>query len=124
MVTTLTSPGDQRNSRSRPIGASEKLIFAITSGVTKTLDLSHVSGQIVGMEYICPNLTTDATFDVAFLSENDIVYHDETGIADTKVTGAYVNLVTDNVFVIPNSKVRVTYATSQTATIELVLHLK
>lgn len=124
MVSTLTSPEDQRGSRKRTVGASDKLVFDITSGVTKTLDLSHLSGQVVGMEYICPNLTTDATFDVAFFTKNDILIHDETGLADTKVAGFYKNFFTDNLFIPPDSKLRVTYTTSQTATIEVLLHMK
>ena len=125
MVTVLTSPLDMRNSRDKPVGCSPKLDFTTLIGEnSKILNLKNLAGQVIGIEYIVPNLDTDTTFDVTFYSKNDVEIASKTGLADTKTTGFFVNTYTDNIFIPQDCKIKVDFTTNQVATIEIILHMK
>lgn len=115
---------DNRRDKAFPLARKEANTFAIVSGVT---DIQNVflNGQLLGLIYTIPDLTTDTTWTIEILDMDGAILYTKSDLADDKATTPfYIAMdLTDPlelIYLTGNHQMRVTYVTSQTATIVVV----
>lgn len=108
---------DNRRDKTFPIARSEIQTFEIVSGVTMTNNI-HLNGQLLGYIYTCPNLTTDSVFKIEYLDKDGAVLYSKADLADNETDPFAVFLTsTELIYLYGAHDMRITYVTSQTATI-------
>lgn len=115
---------NRRFSKADPIARGAAQTFAIVSDTTKTKNI-NINGQLLGYIYTCPNLTTDTTFTIEYLDLDGAVLYSKADLADNQpTTPLYIAMdltdPTELIYLSGAHQMRITYSTSQTATIVIV----
>lgn len=117
-----TEKHDIRGSEKKfPIVRGEAISLVIAASTTATVQTA-LNGELLGFIYTCPSLTTDTTFQIDILDEDNAILYQKTDFAHNKTTAFAVHLAaSDRRFLFGSSiSVKITIVTSQTTTIVLV----
>lgn len=117
---------DDRGNPTRPIARAPVVEFTTTSGQNTKTTVFWANGELVGFIYQIPNLTTDTTFDLSILDQDDTILYTETGIADDAATIPKAVFIdpTSPIFLFGSLKMKIDFTTAQVATIKVVPIIK
>ena len=124
MPITQNAFDNRKFSNGDPIARGAVQTFAIVSGTTETKSV-NINGQLLGYIYTIPNLTTDTTWTIEWLDLDGTVLYTKSDLADNKPTTPFYIAMdltdpTELIYLFGGHQIRVTYTTSQTATIVVV----
>ena len=116
-----SSSSDNRGDGYNPI-ARKNAGSVDHSGLT-TSQIMHANGEVSMIIYSAPSLTTDTTFDIDILDEDDVVLYAKTGNAHNSKGKIVVNSETERLALYGAHKVKITTANSQTNAIFYIAYV-